>query len=291
MTAREWALLFLLAALWGASFLFIRVAAPVLNPGPLVELRVAIAALALLLYGRLANLRFEWRRHWRRYLILGALNAAIPFTLVALATLTITASLAAILNATTPLFTALLTMLWLKEPLTTKKLVGLISGMVGVSLVVGWSSVPISREAIVAVIAALLAPCSYAFAGVYAKTATTHAAPLALATGQQVAAALWLLPLAVATLPEGPPAVPIVGAVLALALLSTAVGYVIFFKLIARVGATTTLSVTFLAPVFGVVWGALLLDEAVTITQLLGLAAILAGLVQITDARLRVHEP
>ncbi len=188
MTGRDLGLLLLLAALWGASFLFIRIAAPVLNPAPLVEARVIIAGLALLIYAKLIKQRFPLRSQWQRYLVLGALNAAIPFTLVAFATLTITASLAAILNATTPLFTALVSAVWLKEPLTTKKSIGLTGGIIGVALVVGWNPIPLTSAAAVAVGAALLAPLSYALAGVYAKTDSSNAPPLPLSNGQQLAA-------------------------------------------------------------------------------------------------------
>lgn len=287
MTGRDLGLLLLLAALWGASFLFIRIAAPVLNPAPLVEARVIIAGLALLIYAKLIKQRFPLRSQWQRYLVLGALNAAIPFTLVAFATLTITASLAAILNATTPLFTALVSAVWLKEPLTTKKSIGLTGGIIGVALVVGWNPIPLTSAA-VAVGAALLAPLSYALAGVYAKTVSSDAPPLALSIGQQLAAGLLLLPFAAVTLPNVPPPLSVVMSVLALALLSTAVGYLIFYKLIARVGATNTLSVTLLIPVFGIVWGKLFLGESIGAVQLIGLAIILISLTLITGMRLQV---
>ncbi len=287
MTGRDLGLLLLLAALWGASFLFIRIAAPVLNPAPLVEARVIIAGFALLIYAKLIKQPFPLRSQWRRYLVLGALNAAIPFTLVAFATLTITASLAAILNATTPLFTALVSAVWLKEPLTTKKSIGLTGGIIGVALVVGWNPIPLTSAAAVSVGAALLAPLSYALAGVYAKTVSSDAPPLALSIGQQLAAGLLLLPFAAVTLPNVPPPLSVVMSVLALVLLSTAVGYLIFYKLIARVGATNTLSVTLLIPVFGIVWGKLFLGESIGAVQLIGLAIILISLTLITGMRLQ----
>ncbi len=139
MKLRDGGMLLLLAALWGPSFLFIRIASPVLGPGVLVELRVFLATLALTLYAiSCARLPALWVR-WKAYLLLGAINAALPFTLIALAELHLPSSLAAILNATTPLFTAIIAALWLHERLTTKKVIGLIIGVVGVGILVGWS--------------------------------------------------------------------------------------------------------------------------------------------------------
>jgi drug/metabolite transporter (DMT)-like permease len=168
-----------LAVLWGASFLFIRVAAPVLNPAPLVEARVILAGIVLAIYAAASGQTFSPGKFWRHFLVLGALNAAIPFTLVAFATLTITASLAAILNAATPLFTVLLSAMWLKETVTAKKIIGSITGIGGVLLVVGFNTATDSG-ALLAVGAALLAPLSYAVAAVYAKKVSVKASPLAL---------------------------------------------------------------------------------------------------------------
>lgn len=283
MNRRDIFLLFILAALWGASFLFIRIAAPVLNPAPLVEIRVVLAGIALVIYALMSGQKFSGKAFWRPFLILGALNAAIPFTLVAFATLTITASLAAILNATTPLFTVLLSAVWLKEPLTAKKIVGSIGGIGGVLLIVGLNPVIDSTPALLAVGAALLAPFSYAVAGVYAKKVSLNASPLALAIGQQFAAGILLFPFAALTLPESLPSVSVVSAVLALALLSTAIGYLIFYQLIERIGATNTLSVTLLVPIFGMVWGAILLGEPISLIQIVGLIIILASLILVTN--------
>ena len=283
MNRRDIFLLFILAALWGASFLFIRIAAPVLNPAPLVEIRVVLAGIALGIYALMSGQEFSGMAFWRPFLILGALNAAIPFTWVAFATLTITASLAAILNATTPLFTVLLSAVWLKEPLTAKKIVGSIGGIGGVLLIVGLNPVIDSTPVLLAVGAALLAPFSYAVAGVYAKKVSLNASPLALAIGQQFAAGILLFPVAALTLPASLPSVSVVSAVLALALLSTAIGYLIFYQLIERIGATNTLSVTLLVPIFGMVWGAIILGEPVSLIQIVGLIIILASLILVTN--------
>jgi drug/metabolite transporter (DMT)-like permease len=130
---------------------------------------------------------------------------------------------------------------------------------------------------------ALLAPFSYAVAGVYAKKVSLNATPLALAMGQQFAARILLFPVAALTLPASLPSVSVVSAVLALALLSTAIGYLIFYQLIERIGATNTLSVTLLVPIFGMVWGAIILGEPISLIQIVGLIIILASLILVTN--------
>ncbi|MGB8955415.1 MAG: EamA family transporter, partial [Tumebacillaceae bacterium] len=139
MSARDFASLLLLASVWGASFLFMRIAAPELGPFMTTELRVLIAALALLGYAAVIRYRSEFFQRWRQYLVIGALNAAIPFVLICTAELHVTASLAAILNATTPLFTAFVAWAWVKDPLSVKKIIGLLIGILGVAILVGWS--------------------------------------------------------------------------------------------------------------------------------------------------------
>ena len=138
MKTKDILMLFGLAALWGASFLFMRIGAPVLGPLVLIFFRVSIASAALLFYLMIRRQRPSIMQKWKQYLLLGLLNAAIPFTLISTAELHLSASFAAILNATTPLFTALVAWIWAKEALTLKKVVGLILGVIGVAVLVGW---------------------------------------------------------------------------------------------------------------------------------------------------------
>jgi drug/metabolite transporter (DMT)-like permease len=257
MNTRQFGALLLLAALWGASFLFMRIAAPVLGPFLLMELRVLIAGFVLLGYAWLLNKTPDLKRNWRAYLMIGTLNAAIPFSLFAAATVHITASMAAILNATTPLFAALVSRVWLQEQIGAKKMVGLILGLLGVIVLVGWSPLPPTLNVLIAVIFCLIAAMFYAIAGVYAKRSFHNTSALTLAIGQQLAAAVLLFPVSVLPTPRVAWPSEVVIAVIGLALLSTAVAYLLYFYLIASVGPTKTLSVTILIPLFGVLWGVL----------------------------------
>jgi drug/metabolite transporter (DMT)-like permease len=276
----------LLGALWGGSFLFISVAVPALGPALLVELRVLLAAVALALcavaVGRLPALRSQWKE----FLILGGLNAAAPFTLIAISQLNLTASLAAIMNSTTPLFAAVVAAAWIGEELTTRKIFGLLLGVVGVAVLVGLDPVPLHGVVLLSVGASLLAALCYALGGVYAKRTFPSVPPLAMGIGQQVTAAAILLPLAAANLPEEPPSLAVVLSVLGLALLSTAVAYLLYFRLMASVGPTKTLTVTFLVPVFGVLFGVLLLGDPVGIGTFAGMGIILSSVALVTGISL-----
>lgn len=284
---RDLGALFLLGALWGGSFLFIRVAVPSLGPALLMDLRVFFAAVALVLYAIAMGRLGGFRSRWRQFLVLGGLNAALPFTLIAAAEINLTASLASILNSTTPLFTAVVAALWIGESLTGRKVAGLALGVAGVALLVGWNSQPMSGVVILSVCASLAAALAYGLGGVYAKHTFSRVPPLTMAVGQQAAAAAILLPLATVTFPGEPPSSSVVFSVLALALLSTALAYLLYFQLITNVGPTKTLSVTFLVPVFGVLLGVWFLGEPFGPGTLAGMGVILAGVALVTGVRLK----
>lgn len=287
MRPKELAALFVLAALWGGSFLFIRVAAPALGPFPLAAGRVTLAALVLWVGMRALGQRPALRANARKLLVLGALNAAVPFSLIAAAELRLTASLAAMLNATVPLWGALFGVLWLGERVTPRRAAGLLLGVVGVGVLVGWSPIAMTRATALSVGATLVATCGYALAGVYAKRQLAGVPAPTLALGQQVAAAVWLAAPALWRLPHAHPTRPAALALLALALLSTTVAYLLYFHLIAAVGPTKTSTVTYLLPLFGMVWGALFLGEPLTAGMLAGLALILGSVLLVNDVRLR----
>ena len=277
----------MLAALWGASFLFMRVASPALGPVVLIDLRVLIAGLALVLYAGITRRRpVSWRK-WPQYLLLGILNAAIPFSLIAAAELTLDASVAAILNALTPLFTAVIAHVWTHDRLTKHKLGALALGVVGVGVLVGGNAhLPIARM-FIAVGLSLGAACCYGIGGVFASLALKNEEPLTLAIGQQLAAGLVLLPLAVFLLPHAVPAPTVMAAVLGLALLSTSLAYLLYFHLMRSIGPVKTLSVTFLVPVFGVLWGRIFLHEPLSASMLGGLSVILLSVAVVTDVPTR----
>lgn len=277
MNAKQIGALLLLSTLWGGSFLFMRIAAPVLGPVVLIELRVLVAGVALLLYVLATCSQLDLRARWRHYLVIGIINSAIPFTLIATAELHLTAGLAAMLNATSPLFGAVIAAVWVKESLTRHKVIGLMLGLLGVGVLVGWSPFPFSGTLAVSVAASLTAAACYGIAGVYTKVYVRGASSTAVATCSQLGAALFLLPLTFVA-PSKHALTPVVLlAVTALALLCTAVAYLLYFWLIEHAGPTRALTVTFLAPVFGVLWGVLLLSEPLSFSTFIGFGIILAG--------------
>lgn len=287
-TVTPWDLagLLVLAAIWGLSFVFIRVAVPALGPALLVELRVGIAALALLAYAALSGqIRRPWtvsRKRLVQYLVLGATSAAVPFVLISSAELVISATVASIVNATTPLFAALIATRWLGERLTGSVALGLALGFGGVVVLVRGGTVPGWPWGALAVGASLLASLFYAVSTIYTRRAFAGTASLPLTIGDQSAAAVLLVPLAAATAGSARFSGPVVVAVLGLSLVCTAIAYLIFFTLIRRVGPTRAVTVTFLIPVFGALWAGLSLGEPFTVSVGIGLAMILGGVALVT---------
>ena len=269
--------LLLLAALWGGSFLFMRIASPVLGPVWLIEFRVLLAGLALLpLLARLELLR-EMRRHWIPLFIVGCINSAMPFLLLAFASLSLPAGFTSILNATTPLFGLVVAFVWLKEKLTISRAVGFALGFVGVIILVGWKTFAATPSFFPAVGAGLLAALMYAIAAPYAKQQLAGVPSLVMTAGSQLSAAIFLLPAIPFTVPKTMPTPIIILAVLALAMLSTALAYMLYFRLIGNVGSTKALTVTYLIPIFAIVWGAIALGEPITVSMMLGCGLILLG--------------
>jgi len=268
--------LFLLAALWGGSFLFMRVAAPVLGPVWLIALRVLIAGLVLLpllLQRRQMGLL---RQYGGRLLWVGFLSAALPFTLLAYSSLELTAGLTSILNATVPIFAALIGIAIYAEAVDARRLAGVALGFVGVLVLVGLPQDG-SPPPVMSVVTGLAAAVSYVFAANFAKRRLSQIPAIVFVTGSQLGAAVFLLPLLPVFPPPQTPDVLVIAAVLALAVLSTALAFIIYFQLIREVGPTRTLTVTYLIPVFAFGLGALLLDERITLLMLLGGALVLSG--------------
>jgi drug/metabolite transporter (DMT)-like permease len=282
MGTRDLGALLLLSALWGASFIFIRVAVPALGPFVLVELRVGLAAVVLALCAALLGRLPKLRGRWKQFALLGAVNAAIPFSLISTAEINLTASLAAILNSTTVMFTALVAAVWMGDRLTARKIVGVVLGIAGVTVLVGWDPLVMDWVVVLSVGAMLVASLSYALGAVYAKRTFAGSPPMVIATGQLAAAATLVLPLAAMSVPDERPSTIAVVSVLGLALLSTAVAYMLYFRLIENVGPTSTSTVTLLVPLFGLLFGVVLLDEPVGLGTLAGLVLILSSVTLIT---------
>jgi drug/metabolite transporter (DMT)-like permease len=269
--------LFLLAALWGGSFLFMRIASPVLGPIWLIEIRVLLGGLALLPLLRLDQWEFV-RRHARPLFTLGVLNSAIPFVLISYASLSLPAGFTAILNATTPLFGTLIAFFWLKEQLTPPRLLGFLLGFVGVVVLVGWQPATLTPNFVLAVGAGLIASLMYAIAAPYAQQRLAEVPSLAIATISHLGAAAFLLPALPFTVPTTVPSKTVLLSVLLLALASTSLAYILYFRLIRNIGSTNALTVTYLVPLFAIFWGSLILQEPLTLSMGVGGGLILAGI-------------
>jgi len=274
-----------LAAMWGLSFIFVRVLAPALGVVPTVASRVLIGGLVLVAYCRLTGVDQGLARHWRQYFVIGVVNSTLPFLFYAFAALHIPASYSVILNATTPLLTALLAVPWLGERLGVAKIGGLLAGVAGVALVARAGPVSPGPLFAAAVAACLGATTCYAVSGIYMKKYARGAKPLAIAAWSQVFAGVVLLPALPYAWPTAPLTPAIVGNVLGLAVVCSSVAYVLYYRLIADVGPTRALTVAYLMPAFGMVWGALLLGETITLPMLAGCALIIAGTLAVLRPR------
>jgi drug/metabolite transporter (DMT)-like permease len=275
---RTWLADFLmLAAIWGASFMFMRLAALDLGALPTAAMRVAIAALFLL---PLLVAKGHWpvlRQHWRTVFAVGLLNSAIPFALYAFAVMHISTGLSAILNATVPLFGALVAWIWLRDRPSLSRTIGLAIGFGGVVLLVGGqASFKPNASGVApvwAVLACLLATTCYAFSASFTKKYLPSMPPLVAATGSQMGATLALALPAIWFRPDHMPSAASWGALLVLGVVCTGIAYVVYFRLIERAGPARALTVTFLIPVFALVYGVILLGEQIT-PWMLGCGAV-----------------
>ena len=279
---RYWPLLLLLASVWGASYLFIKVAVDGgFEPAPLMCVRAAIGATILLGYlvrtlGR-AQAFAELRASWRQWAVLGLIGTALPFWLVAWGETHVDSGIAAVAQSTVPLFTVLLGLRFLPhEPLTPGRLLGFVLGLVGVGVLVGggpgggWWSV-------VGTLAVVVSSVAYACGGVIGQRSMSDTPGPVLATGAMISAAISLLPLALLQIPTSSPDGDAILSLLALALLGTAFAQLVMYRLIHLAGARKMSLVTYLMPGFALVYGAAFLDEPITVVVLAGLALILAG--------------
>jgi len=278
MRTADYARLVALAAIWGAAFIFMRVAAPVFGPAWTAELRVLLGGLALLAWFRALGFDPGLRVHWRFYLLIGTVNIAVPFVLYSYAAMHAPASLLSITNATSPIFGLAWAALFGDERVTLRKAIGLGLGVAGVALLAQPSGV----AAGLAILAALGACCAYGLAGPLIKRYAGGASPRGMAAGNQLAAAVVLIPLLLFLPPLAAPSGLAIANMLALALLASGVAFVLYFRLIADVGATRALTVTYLIPLFGIFWGWVFLGEALPAAALAGGVLILAGTVLVT---------
>ena len=277
MRPADLARLVALAAMWGASYLFMRVAVPHLGPVLMIELRVLIAGLALAAFAYATRRAIGWREHWRGYLFVGAIGLALPFVLIAEALTVIDASTAAILNALSPLFASLVAAVWIRDPLTPAKGVGIALCLAGTGLLVGWTPVPMTGRELLAASMSVAATAFYGFSIVFTKVKLKGASPMGSSTATLLFAALALLAFTPVT--HDLSTVPAMAwlALGGLALISTALAFILYYRLIADVGPVKAITVTLLVPIFGMIWGVLFLGEPLTPGRIAGCAIILAG--------------
>lgn len=289
MSALTWGLLALLGLIWGGSFFFARIAVVEVPPLTLVFLRLSIAAVALHIYiGGRFGIYPLLKSRWREFVVLGILNNALPHALIFFGQTRIGAGLASILNATTPIWTVLIAnYLTSDEKLSSAKIIGCLTGLLGTVVLIGPSVTARADLPLWALLLPVIAAVSYGFAATYGKRFKGVAPPV-IAAGQMTASSLVALPLslvmdhpwALAT-----PSASAIAAILAIALLSTAFGYILYFRILAAAGATNASLVTLLVPPSAILLGFLFLGERLEMTEIAGMALIGAGLV-ILDGRI-----
>lgn len=278
MNLRYFFELIALAALWGASFLFMRVAVPEFGPIWLIAWRVFLASLVLLPILIHQGLLGELRKNIKPLVLLGIFNSALPFLGFAYATTILTGGFTSILNATVPLFGVLLVLLGInKEKFSWAQIGGFLLGFAGVGILLGWHTSTASPYFWLAVAASLTAALFYALCANYIKLRLVGVSAVVIAVGSQLAATVFFIPFVPFSIPESIPSLTAILALIALAIFSTALAYLMYFRLIRVLGAARTVTVTYMIPLFAMIWGTLLLHEPLTWDMVVGCVVILTG--------------
>jgi len=267
----------LLAAIWGASFIFMKIGGHEFGPVLFMAIRTVIASLFLIPLMRFNNQQAALNGVKFHIFIAGMLNTAIPFVLFGWATLTLSAGSTSVLNATVPMFGAIVAVVWLKDKITISAVLGLITGFIGVYFLMYDKLNMPESDVLLPTLAVMGAALCYAISANYTKKFLSQVKPIALSAGSQVSASLVLVPISLAFIPSQIPSMAAIYSVLFLGVVCTGFAYIILFRLIATLGPTKAISVTYLIPVFGLVWGMLFLNEAITATMLFGCSLILVG--------------
>ncbi len=292
MSSASFVRLICLAAIWGGSFLFMRIAANTFGPAFLIEFRVLFAAMSLLFMSMYLKRKLPLRNNFRHFMTIGLFNTALPFMLLAYAAQTLNASTLSVLNSTAAIWGALIGVFWHKTKLTGKASTGMLIGVIGVTTLVGIDAINVGLDAALPILASVMAAFSYGIATNYTKTAPKIAA-FDNAHGNMWAAVLIILPLLPFVPMRGEPTQAEVISVVILGVVCTGAAYLLYFRLVADEGAASALSVTFLIPVFGILWGSLILDEPIGWNTILGTIMVLSGTMMVTGfspSRL-LHKP
>ena len=275
MEIRYWILLTFLGALWGSAFMFIKVATPEFGPVALVNTRLVIASLIflpILLRHKYIHLL---RPIWKQVLVLAIMNNAIPFTLFSYASFGADSNILAILNATTAFNTMMIAYIWIGENVTIKQLFGLIVGFIGVFILVNPQN---SSTTVISSLSALLAAFFYSFSTVYIQKNSVNANKMVLIGWSIIFSAVIMLPVTIFYLPDAVPSAAAISSAIWLGAISTGLGFIGYVRLIDKIGAVKTSTVAYFLPVFGIIWGAIFLDEVITSTIVIGCFIVLIGI-------------
>lgn len=272
----------ILGAVWGGAFLFLRVAAPQVGPLWAAEARIGLAALVLVaIFGRRA-----WptvRANLAAFAVVGVTFSALPFSLIAYGSMTLPAGVGALLNAATPIFTALVSSAWIGQRISGRAMVGMAIGVGAVFVLVGWTPLPEGPQTWLAAGAVLGATLSYAVSGTFIRRRLHGVSGMDLATGQLAIGAMALLPIAFLSGPPGAAGIDAVASLVAVALVSTALAWPLYFRVLSRTTPMAASTVTFVIPAFGMLWGAIALGEPVGIGLVAGFGLVIVSLALVLD--------
>ena len=275
MEIRYWILLTFLGALWGSAFMFIKVATPEFGPVALVNTRLVIASIIFLPILLRNKYIYLLRPIWKQVLVLAIMNNAIPFTLFSYASFGADSNILAILNATTAFNTMMIAYIWIGENVTIKQLFGLIIGFIGVFILVNPQN---SSTTLISSLSALLAAFFYSFSTVYIQKNSVSANKMVLIGWSIIFSAVIMLPVTIFYLPDDIPSAAAISSAIWLGAISTGLGFIGYVRLIDKIGAVKTSTVAYFLPVFGIIWGAIFLDEVITSTIVIGCFIVLIGI-------------
>ena len=275
MEFRYWVLLTILGALWGSAFMFIKVATPEFGPVALVNSRLIIASfifLPILLQKKYIHLLSPI---WKQVLVLAILNNAIPFTLFSFASFGADSNILAILNATTAFNTMIIAYIWIGENVSFKQLFGLLLGFIGIFILVNPQN---SETTLISSMSALLASFFYSYSTVYIQRQSVNANKMVLIGWSIIFSAVIMFPVTIFYLPDTIPSISAIGSAIWLGAISTGIGFLGYVRLIDKIGAVKTSTVAYFLPVFGIIWGAIFLDEIISSTIIIGCLIVLIGI-------------
>ena len=275
--------LVLLGMIWGASFLFQRITVPEVGAGFTAAVRLALSAIMLVILLRVLGRSLDLRRRWKEWLVLGTISAAIPFLCFATAARSLPAGYMAVINATVPLFTVLMVWASLRTRPSWSKRIGVVVGLVGVAVMARYGSLGMNQQTLIAFGLCFTASALYAFSSMFIRQRYSDVNPLVLAGSSQLGASLAILPLGLWSLPSVMPSTEVILSLLVLGLVCTGLAYILYFRLLSDIGSEKAVTNTFLVPVFAQIWGALFLQEHLSMAGTIGFALVLLAVALVLE--------